>query len=403
MNDPREPEGARETTEKPAGEAVPRKKRSRLKKRLLALSLSLAVSLLLIEVAARAAFRDPIAKLYEEVGYLEALHPDAPLGENAFYESLLLLPTKERPPKAPYCLDARVGYTHLPDLRERLGFPEAPSHGYAVRTNALGLRDDRVLVPKKKGVLRVLVVGDSYTFGTGVEREEAYPALLERELAARLAPREVEVVNAGCAGWGQKEEIALLESLGPSLEPDVVILQFCVTNDVLDDVRYREGEGLVPDPEIVDRLASSAWFKNPLARGSRAYRLLVWNVVRHFLRYRIMEDPALLARASALLDRAHRSSTKLGASYGLLVAPGVEQVRHTMADRLLETTRINQAVTASSRADGAPVVDPLPALEDAWARGVLTNFEVNRHWNAAGHRVVAESLLPMALELAAKH
>ena len=58
-------------------------------------------------------------------------------------------------------------------------------------TNSLGLRGPEIDSPKKH--LRVLCLGDSVTFGWGVEEQNAYPALLQQKIMA-------EVINAGVPG-----------------------------------------------------------------------------------------------------------------------------------------------------------------------------------------------------------
>ena len=70
-----------------------------------------------------------------------------------------------------------------------------------VRINALGLRGPEV-APKRPGVFRVLVFGDSYAFGVGVDEENVLTSELERLLSEdALSGVEVEVLNLGVAGY----------------------------------------------------------------------------------------------------------------------------------------------------------------------------------------------------------
>lgn len=75
--------------------------------------------------------------------------------------------------------------------------------------NADGLRE-RPLPTLRDADLRVLALGDSYTFGYGLEASEAWPARLEAELRSRLPGRSVAVVNAGIPGFNlaQMEDMA---------------------------------------------------------------------------------------------------------------------------------------------------------------------------------------------------
>lgn len=122
------------------------------------------------------------------------------------------------------------------------------------RYNALGLRGPEVAPVPKDGTVRVLAVGDSFTFGQGVAEEHTWPARLERLLADRrdAAGPAVEVVNAGRAGLDTRGELQWLEEHGAALRPDLVIVQFFV-NDVI--VHRRIG---APPPSRVAAVLSAA-------------------------------------------------------------------------------------------------------------------------------------------------
>jgi lysophospholipase L1-like esterase len=94
-----------------------------------------------------------------------------------------------------------------------------------VTTNALGLRGALPARPKPPGVFRVLAIGDSTTFGWGVNDPETYPVLLEARLNAELGDgRRWEVVNGGVSGYDMKRATRLLAYLAPRLEPDLVLV-----------------------------------------------------------------------------------------------------------------------------------------------------------------------------------
>lgn len=83
---------------------------------------------------------------------------------------------------------------------------QGEQHGYH---NADGYRGKAVTLDKREGVLRVLCLGGSTTYGWTVARpEEAYPAVLEDILRTNLPPgySDVEVINAGLP-WGTSAEI----------------------------------------------------------------------------------------------------------------------------------------------------------------------------------------------------
>lgn len=85
-----------------------------------------------------------------------------------------------------------------------------------VRINELGLRGAS---PEKSAPRRVLVLGDSFTFGSGVEEAEMFTTVLNASLG-----EEVSVVNAGHPGYGIYQIEILFQRLYPQLQPDVVVL-----------------------------------------------------------------------------------------------------------------------------------------------------------------------------------
>jgi glycosyltransferase involved in cell wall biosynthesis len=356
------------------------RRRRPLRVKLTALAISSMVTLGLVEIGARL--------VLPEAPQLAG----KPLGKNAFHESL-------QAPNAnastggwfPYRVDRQQGFGLIANIDTSMTFYEAPNQTYRLRTNALGIRDDRPLTEKKGK--RILVVGDSMTFGIGVEREQAFSARLEEKTG-------IETVNAGCCMWGQGEEDAFLEHRAPALSPDLVILEFTVANDVLDDLRYGDPEDLVPDSTLGNDLAEHPIFSIPiLADYSRAYRQLMWYVGRHIVRYRAMKERWRLERAWALIHRARDLSRKLGARFLLVIAPTAAQLEHTFSERLLATHAINEFILAEARDDGIDACDPTAALEKVYAKKHTPYFPFDKHWNPEGHDAVAGALAPLVKEL----
>ena len=119
--------------------------------------------------------------------------------------------------------DPAVGMRHVPLTRA----PMASDTGQPVqvRINSRGYRGREYPWDSAAG-FRILGLGDSFTFGYGVEEDDAYLARLERA----LADRRVEVINAGLAGMGPDNEARLLAADGPGLRPDLVLVGFYVGN-----------------------------------------------------------------------------------------------------------------------------------------------------------------------------
>lgn len=91
----------------------------------------------------------------------------------------------------------------------------------------------------RPGVTRIAVLGDSATFGWGVEDQEAYPAVLEQQLNAQGGLSRgglVEVINAGVIGTGTGEQALWCDLWVRQYAPSIVVLSL-FPNDVDDDSR----------------------------------------------------------------------------------------------------------------------------------------------------------------------
>ncbi|MFC1810885.1 hypothetical protein ACFLZH_05275 [Patescibacteria group bacterium] len=117
-------------------------------------------------------------------------------------------------------------------------------HGYEnptpeIRINKLGLRDDELLKSKPDNTKRILVLGDSFTFGMGVSHKNIYTEILERILNEKEDGLRYEVVNTGSIGYTTDNEFMLLKDKGLQLDPDMVIVGFFVGNDITEFRRHR--------------------------------------------------------------------------------------------------------------------------------------------------------------------
>lgn len=91
-----------------------------------------------------------------------------------------------------------------------------------VPINAAGYRGPVPAAERPTGLVRVAVMGDSVAFGAG----SAWPEILERRLAERLAPHPVEVLNFGVPGYSVVQGLRQFEDDVASLRPDVVVIAY---------------------------------------------------------------------------------------------------------------------------------------------------------------------------------
>ena len=295
-----------------------------------------------------------------------------------------------------YRADPRRGFRLAPNASTTDRVTDGQPLTYRITTDARGLRGPvREVEP---GALKVLLVGDSMTFGKGVDDEQTFACFLEPLLAERLG-RPVRVLNAGVSSYGQIEELATIKELTRSdLKPDVVLLAFTVANDLTDNFRWTLGtEPLERDPEAAAEF-EHLLLDNPLAWWSRTYRLLAWRWGRHLVRYRLMSDPVFLDRAGELLAEAKQASGER--PFGVVIVPPQFAVQGYWAEPLLEIAAIRAGLDQRLEAAGIPHHDPLATLqahadEELYIPGDL-------HFTVEGHRLFAEAIAPFVAELAEK-
>lgn len=388
-------------------------------KRFLALGLSTAVALVAAWLLYPRAEPAPVVEFEPEVlepewiQRLRALDErDPPQWIRAFPDSVLLrerLPLETRGKlfgpirrslkKMRY--DEHAYFSHLPDVRSKVPWPEHPDGGYRVRTNSAGLRMDREIRAEKPD-LRVLITGDSHVDGVG-NNAEMVAAQLEG-LWAKAHPGEtVEALNAGVGGYCAYNYIGVLEKY-LELEPDAFVAVFYGGNDFADGLVYRhffertqrpEGSSLYPE------LMEPALEAFPGAVAQCFDQLI-------YLARNPGEVPLAVESAAQVLDEIGRICAHRGIAFVCVYLPpaiDVEWEHHREAfdfvQRTLElsdedvrlTDRMAEELLAHLRGQGIRVLDAREVLAGAAAAGPHY-WTADQHLAPAGHRRLAEALVP---------
>ena len=125
-----------------------------------------------------------------------------------------------------------------------------------IRTNRYGLRGGDPVIPKPAGTFRILMMGDSYTFGFPVRDEEAFCYRIQEGLRAQGLP--VEVINAGVSGYSPTLHYISLRDQFLEFQPDLVVLWYDL-GDIQEDAWFQknlvydaDGRILRADPSYVN-------------------------------------------------------------------------------------------------------------------------------------------------------
>src|SRR5262245_18578736 len=135
--------------------------------------------------------------------------------------------------------DPEVGRVLQPNLKS------AMASGVLTQTNAFGLRERDFELPKPARLLHVVLLGDSFVQGWGVEAEDRLGVPLERFLLEHNTrwKGRLECLHIGVGGWNTIAECAYLRRTLSDLAPDLVI-HVLVNNDLDDQMGARGFGGL---------------------------------------------------------------------------------------------------------------------------------------------------------------
>ena len=155
--------------------------------------------------------------------------------------------------------DATLHHRFIPGA---VGRYQSTEFNTSYRISSAGLRDREFAVPKPAGIFRILMLGDSFTEGDGVEAQETFSKRLESMLAGRFGEGHVEVVNAGVGSYSPLLEYLYLTKSGLALAPDMVILNYDLS-DAFDDITYSKLARFTPGGIPLGAAAPDAEGENP--------------------------------------------------------------------------------------------------------------------------------------------
>ena len=211
------------------------------------------------------------------------------------------------------------------------GFGHVPDRTVDYAINADGFRDDdRYARPKPEGVYRIVCLGDSVTYGTGVQVEDTFPERLEERFAAGGLDCRVEVMNCGVYAHNTSQQVAWFEVAARRFEPDLVL----VTSTIPD----ASGKNLPPlerEPTGAARwiqrlgLTSGVWTEGA-ADAPAALRRTMW-----LRRRSVLADVVAHHLYARLISEAERSNYRQDWAEG---SPGLRMVEQSLA-RLAQGAR----------------------------------------------------------------
>ena len=166
------------------------------------------------------------------------------------------MPVHKNPLSGFHMSEPTVGWIGRPNYRGRF---KARDFDVVVENDALGFRRSTMNDSQfSEDARRIVFLGDSMTWGWGVENDETLPEQLQKLLGTGTI-----VNNFGINAFGTAQQLLLYDKYVSHLKPDVLVLMF-VDNDLRDNLDDKEGRRPwfeFVDGELIPR-------NQPIANGS---------------------------------------------------------------------------------------------------------------------------------------
>lgn len=260
-----------------------------------------------------------------------------------------------------------IGHEHTPGSRARL-------MGVDVAISSQGLRDRDFAPVPPAGRTRILMLGDSLTFGWGVPADRTYSKRLEQML--REAGYDVEVLNTGVGNYNTEMEVAYFLERGSKFQPQYVVLNYFI-NDAEPTPRYES---------------------NLLARHSRAFVYFASRVDAAMRQANVAErsdwkdyyaslykNPEGMRRVAAAVERLAAYSREHGIELFIADYPELRSPRD------YPFPYVSEAVRRLAAANGLEYFDLLPAVRDMEPESLWVT-RPDPHPSIAAHEAFASAL-----------
>jgi hypothetical protein len=317
---------------------------------------------------------------------------------------------------------------------------------HIIKTNSHGLRDDEVSYERQPNTRRILLLGDSFGMGYGVERKYSLEFLLEKYL------RNTEVINLSVSGYGTDQELLAYEIEGEKYKADLVLLAFTIANDVFNNTmpnqygrnkpyfELKNGKAILkgipvpkmPFPEnpknadthtrspfpihdffdansalyawVFDRLSRIPSLKKRWEKAELLYPQVdvfyasqLW-----ILNTRVSEYDPIWQLTFKLLERWQQKCVEQNAKPVLLLIPSNLQIYKGALKRVIKERNLNPGefdlqhpnnlLKNFCKTHHLDVIDVLPEFQAAAASGYSPYFKRNPHWNRYGHLLAAKAV-----------
>jgi lysophospholipase L1-like esterase len=340
--------------------------------------------------------------------------------------------------------DEILGWEHKPNFDGIRVTKEFETH---IKINSKGLRDKNYDYEKTDGIKRIVVLGDSMAEGAQVEENERFTEVLENSLL-----KNTQIINTGVSGYSNSQELLFLKNEGMKYNPDIVLVAFCISNDVRDNMENvttwdpTQGRPVfilndneltltnVPVPQKKENVTLFLVFKRYMARHFHSYAFISTkismnpNLLNFFKKIGIAgairenppRKPDLYSNTctpklhygwnltKAILKEMNAVAKENNSKTLIVLIPSKEQVYkenwdrikryYTLNDQNYNLSKPNDVLVEFGEESDIPFLDLLPEFRKYAENDEQLYFKIDGHWNANGHKHAAELIYDKLIE-----
>ncbi len=335
--------------------------------------------------------------------------------------------------------DAELGWRGQPDVKGP--FTRGEEFDTVVVHNPDGYRTPVLAAQKPLNEFRIAVLGDSFAWGFGVNNDQTFSAVLERQLGDGYS-----VVNFGVSGYGRGQQWLQLQRDVSRVQPDAVIVMAYPGNDLYDNVADNPRIELYPRPRFeveptgqlsirglpvprVDGDFTERMFMRYAAEWTGIYQRsylfrmlfhLVTDIEKewqgsashHLFSEIYLPENREKMQAQMELERTILTNMKhyldarcvpmlyaVGSTAEQLLPALQAQIAATLDRHDLDWRQPSRFLLQAAREAGIETLDLEPPLAELEQRGLPVHFNRDFHWNERGQHAVGTALAPWVRQM----
>lgn len=284
--------------------------------------------------------------------------------------------------------DPTLGWAHKPNEE---GHFESFGFDTIIRINSHGFRGPERSFSRPDDKQRIIVLGDSFVWGFGVEEADIFTTQLERSLGDGT-----EVINLGVSGYSTDQELLLYRDIGRRYNADLVILTVA-TNDVA--LNSRPVAYVVYEKPVFELDGETLQLTNQPVPVKNWFTRSIFSLASHsYVVNQLNRTRESLHRERVLVPGGNRQRTRAFPSTNAeritlrLIAQLRDDVEADGAEFLV--VLVDNIYAGKNFTNALAALDiRIVALDDVMGDETgRIHLPDNMHWNAAGHALAAQAI-----------